>query len=51
MYRTWMKNDALRFVRETNVNSRTFAETLLGSVSFMIKDAAIDFGVLTGITH
>lgn len=45
----WFLNDELRFVRETNVNSRLYVETLQGQYSFMFKDVASDFGVLYGI--
>lgn len=47
----WFKNDTLRFVKETNVNSRTIKETLQGQVGFMLKDAATDHGRMYGITH
>jgi hypothetical protein len=50
MFKHWFVNDAMRFEPE-NSNSRSFAETLQGQCTFSFKDAGIDFGILTGITH
>lgn len=50
MFKHWFVNDQLRFEQEPS-NSRSFAETLQGQCTFSVKDAGIDFGVLTGITH
>lgn len=46
----WYANDTLRFVEETNVNSRTYAETLQGQFSLEVKDVAFEHGCLYGVT-
>jgi hypothetical protein len=45
----WFTNDTLMFVDETNVNSRTIAETLQGSYTFKMKDVTTDHARFYGI--
>lgn len=45
----WFNNDRLRFVVETNVNSRQYVETLQGQYTMWFKDIAFEHGVLYGI--
>jgi hypothetical protein len=47
----WFKNDALRFVEETNVNSRVYKESLQGQMSFFMKNVTRDHALLYGITY
>jgi hypothetical protein len=47
----WFKNDSLRFVEETNVNSRVYRESLQGQMSFFMKNITVDHALLFGITY
>lgn len=46
----WFKNDSLRFVEETNVNSRVFKESLQGQLSYSMKNITVDHALMYGIT-
>lgn len=50
MGKIWFKNDSLRFVEETNVSSRVYAETLQGQYTFRLKNCNTDYGALHSIT-
>lgn len=46
----WKENDTLRFVPETNVNSREKKETLQGKFGLAVENVGQSFGLLTGLT-
>ena len=46
----WKENDLLRFVPETNVNSRERKETLQGKFGLVVEGVGRTHGVLTGLT-
>lgn len=46
----WKENDTLRFVPETNVNSREKKETLQGKFGLAVHNVGTTHGLLTGLT-
>jgi len=46
----WKENDTLRFVKETNVNSREKKETLQGKFGLAVENIGTSHGLLTGLT-
>lgn len=50
MTKSWKVNDTLRFVPETNVNSRERKETLQGKFGLAMEQIGRSHGLLTGLT-
>ncbi len=50
MFKGWKKNDELRFVAETNTNSREKAETLQGRMGLAVEGVGTDHMVLAGLS-
>lgn len=50
MEKGWKENDTLRFVPETNVNSREKKETLQGKFGLAVHNVGTTHGLLTGLT-
>jgi hypothetical protein len=50
MTKGWKNNDTLKFVKETNVNSRENKETLQGRFGLAIENVGQSFGLMTGLT-
>ena len=50
MQKGWKVNDQLRFVEETNVNSRERKETLQGKFGFAVENIGRSHALLTGLT-
>jgi len=46
----WKENDTLRFVAETNTNSREKKETLQGKFALAVENVGQSHGLLTGLT-
>lgn len=47
--KVWFEDDTLRFVPETNANSRTIHETLQGQVTLRMKDVTTDHARVYGL--
>ena len=50
MIKGWKENDTLRFVEETNTNSREKKETLQGKFGLAVENVGQSHGLLTGLT-